>query len=120
LTGILNDKQTDRKLTLFEGLLDELLELMMGMFDQCLGQLTPAEVAQRVSSPSEATKLRFRTRVRQRIYKSASEYAAQGGKHVADSVLEATAALGETECLALVKQLTEGENWFPNEAFITG
>ena len=120
LTDTLNAKAGDKKLILFDGLMDQLLELLMGLFDQCLGQLSPGEVAQRVSQPSETTKIRFRTRVRQNVYKSSKDYAEQGGKHVADSVLETTAALGAGPCLALVRELTEGENWFPNSDLLMG
>lgn len=118
LTATLNAKAADKQLAIFDGLMDQLLELLMGLFDQCLGQLSPAEVAQRVSQPSDATRIRFRTRVRQNVYRSSSEYAKQGGKHVADSVLETTTALGQQKCVALVKQLTEGENWFPYDDFV--
>ena len=120
LTTTLNAKAADKKLAIFDGLMDQLLELLMGLFDQCLGQLSPGEVAQRVSQPSEATKIRFRTRVRQSIYKSSKDYADQGGKHVADSVLETTAAMGAGPCLALVREMTEGENWFPNDDLLMG
>ena len=120
LQTTLNAKAADKKLALFDGLMDQLLELLMGLFDQCLGQLSPSEVAQRVSQPSDATKMRFRTRVRQNVYKSSKDFADQGGKHVADSVLETTAAMGQDKCVALVKELTEGDNWFPNEEFRMG
>ena len=120
LTQTLNAKATDKKLVLFDGLMDRLLELLMGLFDQCLGQLSPGEVAQRVSQPSDTTKLRFRTRVRQQVYKSSRDFADQGGKHVADSVLETTAAMGQEKCAALVTELTSGEEWFPNSDLLMG
>ena len=120
LTAELTAKSDNRQLVLFDGLQDKLLELLMGLFDQCLGQLSPAEVAQRVSQPSEATRIRFRTRVRQNLYKSAKDYSEQGGKNVADSVLETTIVMGQEKCVALVKELTEGENWFPNDDLFMG
>jgi hypothetical protein len=118
LASTLSAKAANKQLAIFDGLMDQLLELLMGLFDQCLGQLSPGEVAQRVSQPSEATKIRFRTRVRQSVYKSSRDFADQGGKHVADSVLETTAAMGQEKCVELVKELTEGENWFPNSEFL--
>lgn len=118
LTTTLNAKAADKKLAIFDGLMDKLLELLMGLFDQCLGQLSPSEVAQRVSQPSDATKIRFRTRVRQNVYKSSRDYSEQGGKHVADSVLETTTAMGQQGCEMLVKELTEGAEWFPYEMYL--
>ncbi len=120
LTATLNSKAAEKQLALFEGLMDQLLELLMGLFDQCLGKLSPAEVAERVSKPSEASRLRFRTRVRKNVYKSAKEFSDQGGKHVADAVLETTAAMGEEACLALVREMTEGENFWPNGDLLMG
>lgn len=118
LTGVLNEKSGKKQLAIFDGLMDKLLELLTGLFDQCLGQLSPSEVAERVSAPSELTKIRFRTRVRKAVYKNSEEYAAQGGKAVADSVLEVTAAMGLEKCTALVKQVSEGDEWFPFNDFV--
>lgn len=120
LTAKLNEKAGNKQLVLFDGLMDKLLELMLGLFDQCIGQLTPQQVAERVSNPSDATKIRFRTRVRQKVYTSAQDFTSQGGRHVADSVLETTTKLGQEKCVALVKELTEGDNWFPNSDLLMG
>lgn len=120
LSTTLNAKAGDKQLILFDGLMDKLLEMLMGLFDQCIGSLTPGEVAERVSNPSEATRIRFRTRVRKEVYNGSKEYRAQGGQNVADSVLEATAALGNVKCEALVKEMTEGPNWFPNSDLLMG
>ena len=120
LTTTPNSKAAEKKLALFDGLMDQLLELLMGLFDQCLGQLSPGEVAQRVSKASTLDKIRFRSRVRKNVYKSSNDYRANGGQHVADSVLETTAAMGQDKCTALVKELTEGENFWPNDEFRMG
>lgn len=120
LTKTLSAKADGQQLILWDGLVDKLLELLMGLFDQCIGQLSAGQVAQRVSSASKMDKVRFRTRVRKNIYKSTEDYRQQGGQNVADSVFETTAAMGPEKCEALVKEITEGDNWWPNEEFLMG
>lgn len=120
LSATLTQKASGKQLILWEGLVDKLLELLMGLFDQCLGQLSPGEVAQRVSKASTADKVRFRARVRKNIYEDSAEYRKQGGANVADSVFETTQLLGVEKCTALVKEMTEGDNWWPNEDLLMG
>ncbi len=120
LTTNLTKKSDGKQLILFDGLIDKLLELLMGLFDQCLGQLSPGQVAARVSSPSGITKIRFRSRVRKNIYDSSSDYRRQGGQNVADSVLETTQEMGLAKCAELVAELTEGDEFFPHDEFKMG
>ena len=120
LAAILNKKAGDKQLTISDDLLNKLEEMLVGLFDQCIGQLSPAQVAERVSLPSPATRIRFRTRVRKEVYKDSNDYRDQGGQNVADSVLETTQAMGKEKCEALVKEMTEGENWFPNSDLLMG
>lgn len=115
LSATLSAKANGQQLILWDGLVDKLLEMLMGLFDQCIGQLSAEQVAARVASASTADKVRFRTRVRKNIYKNSDEYREQGGQNVADSVFETTAAMGKDKCVALVKEMTEGSNWWPNE-----
>lgn len=115
LSATLSAKANGQQLILWDGLVDKLLEMLMGLFDQCIGQLSAEQVAARVASASTADKIRFRTRVRKNIYKNSDEYREQGGQNVADSVFETTAAMGKDKCVALVKEMTEGSNWWPNE-----
>lgn len=120
LTKNLSAKADGKQLILWDGLVDKLLELLMGLFDQCIGQLTSAEVAERVAQASKMDKVRFRTRVRKNIYKDSEDYRKQGGQNVADSVFETTAAMGKDKCEALVNEMTQGENWWPNEDLLMG
>lgn len=120
LSANLSKKADGKQLILFDGLVDKLLELLMGLFDQCIGQLSNAEVSERVSKASTADKIRFRTRVRKNVYTSSDDYRKQGGQNVADSVFETTAAMGKDKCEALVKEMTEGENFWPNDSFLMG
>ena len=120
LTSNLSAKADGKQLILWDGLVDKLLELLMGLFDQCIGQLTSGQVAERVSQASKMDKVRFRTRVRKNIYKDSDDYRKQGGQNVADSVFETTAAMGQVKCEALVKEMTEGNNWWPNEDLLMG
>ncbi len=115
LSATLSAKANGQQLILWDGLVDKLLEMLMGLFDQCIGQLSAEQVAARVASASTADKIRFRTRVRKNIYKNSDEYREQGGQNVADSVFETTAAMGKDKCVALVKEMTEGDNWWPNQ-----
>lgn len=121
LSATLAKKAEGKQLILWDGLVDKLLELLMGLFDQCIGQLSSQEVAQRVTQVKKADKLRFRSRVKKHVYGNSSrKYQEGGGDHVADSVFDTTAAMGEAKCVALVKEMTEGENWWPNEDLLMG
>ena len=120
LTGVLNAKAGDKQLILLDGLMDKLLGLLMNLFDQCVGQLSPSEVAARVAKPSTLDKIRFRSRVRKGVYQSSSDYKQQGGQNAADSVFDVTTKLGKEKCTALVREMTEGENWWPAEQFEMG
>lgn len=116
----LDAKQTDKKLAIFDGMMDKLLDLLMGLFDQCMGQLSPSQVAERVSNPSTFDKIRFRSRVRKHVYASSDDYKHNGGQHVADSVLETTQSLGKEKCHILIEELTTGDNFWPNDDLMMG
>lgn len=123
LTDIINANAADKKLVLLDSLIDKLLELALNLFDQCIGQLSSAEVGERVAKASASTldRSRFRKRVKRAIYDDNDRtWKDNGGQVAADSTLVALSRMGEARCVELAKEVSEGDNWFPNEAFITG
>lgn len=121
LSQNINAKSTAGKLALFDGLLDKLMDLLIGLFDQCIGQLTPAQVAARMVRAKPLDRQRFANNVRGSLYGGSSkEFKSKGGAEVAASVWETTAKLGKDKCEAVVTELTEGENWWPNSDLFMG
>lgn len=118
LTERLNQKQQAKQLILWDGLIDKLIELLVGLFDQCIGNLSNAQVAARMAKPSNLDRVRFRTRVRKNLYDDSKQFKDQGGASVADSVFETTQAMGKDKCEALVKETTDGDNWWPADDLV--
>ena len=121
LTEIINQNAADKKLVLMDELLDKLKELALNLFDQCIGQLSPAEVGERIAKASDSTldRARFRKRVKRGIYDDSDRsWKSNGGQAAADSTLLAFKRMGETRCVELAKEVSGGENWFPFDDYV--
>lgn len=123
LTAIINEKVADKKLVLMDELIDKLMDMALNLFDQCIGQLTPAEVGERIAKASTSTldRARFRKRVKRAIYNDNDKnWNANGGQVAADSTLLAFSRMGSVRCVELAKELTDKDNWWPNSEFLMG
>lgn len=121
LTDNLNARAGEKKFVLPGGFEDKLFEMLLNLFDGCLGGLAPAGVAQQISVPSKVLKFRLRKQVKRAVFKGNDKaYDSQGGEDMADATLESTAAMGQEKCLAFVTEMREGDNWFPNQDLFMG
>lgn len=121
LTEIINANAADKKLVLMDELIDKLMELALNLFDQCISQLSPAGVGERIAkaSDSKVDRARFRKRVKRAIYDDSDRVWKQnGGQVAADSTLLAFKKMGEPRCVELATEMTSGENWFPYDDFV--
>lgn len=121
LTAKLNAKQEGRQLILWDMLAEKLFDLLLKVFETCIGQLSSAEMAARMVKPSRVHRNKFRTLVKKSIYdQNGHDYKVEGGAVTADTVWEVTAALGTEKCEAVIADSKMELDEWPNADLLMG
>lgn len=91
-----------------EVLIDLLLELLIGLFDQCLGSLPSEKVADRMSDLSFLDKIRMRSRIRRRLFGgSGRSYRKDNGPEMLSALISTSEESTKEEALELVREMRE-------------
>lgn len=121
LTQKLNAKQAGKQLLLWDMLADKLFDLLLRVFEGCLAQLSPAEMASRMVQPSRMHRNKFRTIVKKSLYdQNGHDFKAEGGAATADTVWEVTAELGVEKCAAVIADAKKDLDEWPNQDLLMG
>lgn len=121
LTQKLNAKQSGRQLILWDMLAEKMFDLLLRVFEGCLGQLSPVEMAARMVQPSRMHRNKFRTLVKKSIYdQNDHDFKAEGGAATADTVWEVTAELGAEKCAAVIADAKKDLDEWPNSDLLMG
>lgn len=91
-----------------EVLIDLLLELLIGLFDQCLGSLPDAKVADRMSDLSFLDKIRLRSRIRRTLFSgSGRSYRKQHGPEMLESLVATSEESTKEEAVELIREMRQ-------------
>lgn len=117
----LQAKAENRQLVLWDLLAEKLFDLVLRVFESCLGNLSPSEMAARMVKPSRIHRNKLRSLVKKSIYEGNDrDFKAEGGAATADTVWETTASLGLEKCEAAILDVKKDLDEWPNEDLLMG
>lgn len=117
----LQTKSENKQLVLWDLLAEKLFDLVLRVFESCLGTLSSSEMAARMVKPSRVHRNKLRSLVKKSIYESNDhDFKTEGGAVTADTVWETTAALGVEKCEAAILDAKRDLDEWPNEDLLMG
>lgn len=115
----LEDQLTQRSVPAKFGteiLIELLMELLINLFDSCLGDLPDSKVASRMSDLSFLDKIRLRSRIRRQLFSgSGRDYRNNHGPEMLESLVATSEGSTNEEAMALVREMREDPAFPPPE-----